>query len=183
MREYQGYTLVREVAAGGMITLRADLSAPKVKAAVRNLSGAAVPKVREITLKKGHGAAWMSPDELLLFVPHESVQKNVETLSKALRDVHHLVADVSNMRAMFRVEGEKAREVLAKLSPTDLAPEQFTEGELRRTRLGQAAAAFWVEDNGITVIGFQSVAQYLFDLLRMSAVPGAEVGLWVRNTS
>jgi sarcosine oxidase subunit gamma len=175
---FDGYVRVSEVGLRGMVTLRADLSDAKVKAAVKKLAGVDLPGVRKIALKGGRGAGWMSPDELLILVPYGEAGAAVAALSKALVGVHHLSADVSDARAAFRVEGKAAREVMAKLSPTDLAPDHFGEGELRRTRLAQVAAAFWIEDGGFTVVCFRSVAAYVFELLKLSATPGGEVGLW-----
>lgn len=175
---FEGYVKVSEAGLRGMVTLRADLSQPKVKAAVKKLVGVDVPGIRKIALKDGRGAGWMSPDELLLLVPYEAAGATVAALAKALAGVHHLAADVSDARAAFRVEGASAREVLAKLSPTDLAPDRFAEGELRRTRLAQVAGAFWIEDGGFTVVCFRSAARYVFDILKLSATPGGEVGLW-----
>ena len=40
---------------------------------------------------------------------------------------------------------------------------------MRRTKLGQVAAAFWIEDGGITLVSFRSVAAYVFDLLSNAA--------------
>jgi sarcosine oxidase subunit gamma len=175
---FEGYVKVSEPGLRGMVALRADLSLPKVKAAVKKVAGVDVPGMRKIALKDGKGAGWMSPDELLILVPYAEAGATVEALSTALKGVHHLAADVSDARATFRVEGEAAREVLAKLSPTDMAPDRFAEDELRRTRLAQVAAAFWVEDGGFTVVCFRSVAAYVFELLKLSATPGGEVGLW-----
>ena len=175
---FEGYARVSEAGLRGMITLRADLSAAKVKAAVEAVAGVDMPGQRKIALKGGRGAGWMSPDELLILVPYDQAGAAVAALSKALKGVHHLVADVSDARALFRVEGQAAREVLAKLTPADLAPESFGEGDLRRTRLAQVAGAFWIEEGGFTVVSFRSVAAYVFDLLKLSACPGGEVGLW-----
>lgn len=175
---FEGYATVREAGLRGMVTLRADLSDAKVKAAVRKVAGVAVPGVRRIALAGDRGAGWMSPDELLILVPHAEAAAAVALLDEALAGVHHLAVDVSDARAVFRVEGADAREVLAKLSPTDLAPGVFAEGELRRSRLAQVAAAFWLEDDGFTVVCFRSVAQYAFDVLKLSATPGGEIGLW-----
>ena len=98
-------------------------------------------------------------------------------LHAAFEDTHTTAVDVSGARAVFRVEGPHAREVLAKLAPVDLAPGQFTSGMFRRTRMGQVPAAFWLrEDGAFEVICFRSVAQYMFDLLSVAAQPGSEVG-------
>jgi sarcosine oxidase subunit gamma len=85
--------------------------------------------------------------------------------------------EVSDARAVFDVIGPHVREVLAKLAPVDLAPGVFEPGEMRRTRLAQVAAAFWMTGpDSFRVIAFQSVAQYVEDLLKTAAKPGTQVG-------
>ena len=80
---------------------------------------------------------------------------------------------LSDARAVFRVEGAKADQVLAKLSPVDFATLGATE--LRRTRAAQVAAAFWRDGDGFTVVCFRSVAGYVMGLLSHSAMPGSEI--------
>jgi sarcosine oxidase, subunit gamma len=94
-------------------------------------------------------------------------------LAKSLAGEHHLAVDVSDARAVFRVEGLRSDQVLMKLSPVDLAG--LAEGELRRTRTAQVAAAFWAADGGYSVVCFRSVAEYVMGLLSHAAMPGAEV--------
>lgn len=175
---FGGYVRVSEAGLRGMITLRADLSDAAVKAAVRKVAGVDVPGQRRIVLKDGRGAGWMSPDELLILVPYAEAGAAAAALEEALADRHHLAVDVSDARAVFRLEGDgpAAREVLAKLSPTDFSPGVFGDDELRRSRLAQVAAAFWIEDGGFTIVCFRSVGRYVFDLLRLSATPGGEIG-------
>jgi sarcosine oxidase, subunit gamma len=66
-------------------------------------------------------------------------------------------------------------DVLMKLVPVDLAG--LADGELRRTRAAQVAAAFWAADGGYTVVCFRSVAGYVMDILTHAAQPGAELHL------
>ena len=67
---------------------------------------------------------------------------------------------------MFRLTGAGAGEVLSKISPA-LLP---ARGEVRRSRIGQIAAAFWRSgDAEMTVICFRSVAGYARDLLSHAA--------------
>jgi sarcosine oxidase subunit gamma len=174
--EATGFATVREVPAPGMITLKGDLSAPALVAAVRTVTGCAVPGLRGIAAEGGCRAGWMAPDELLLIVPRGDVPDALATLAERLAETHHLAADVSDMRAVFRIEGPGAREALAKLAPVDLAPEAFEPGELRRTRLAQVPAAFWMEEGGVTLVCFRSVAAYAFDVLAGAAAPGGAVG-------
>lgn len=157
----------------GMIGLRGDLGEERLRAAVSDLTGFPVPDRLRIEGTSERGVAWMSPDELLLFVPRDEVGAAVARLSEALAGTHHLVTDVSDLRACLRVEGAGGREVLAKLTPADLHPDAFGPGVIRRSRLGQVAAGFWIEGNGARVICFRSVADYTLALLRQSALDGA----------
>ncbi len=175
---FEGYARVAEAGLRGMVTLRADLADPVVAAAVREVAGVDLPGQRRIVAEGARGAGWMAPDELLILVPYAEAGAAVAALSAALAGTHHLAVDVSDARAVFRLEGGAAREVLAKLTPAEVAPGRLEPGELRRTRLAQVAAAFWIEDGGFTVVCFRSVAQYVFDLLKVSAMPGGEIGLW-----
>ncbi|MCY1127096.1 sarcosine oxidase subunit gamma [Frigidibacter sp. RF13] len=169
-----GFATVTEAGLQGMITLRGDLKSAKLKKAVKSAAGVDVPAARRITLKSGRGAGWMSPDELLILVPYAEARATVEALSKALADDHHLVADVSDARAMFRIKGDKADQVLAKLCPVDL--KTLADGELRRTRAAQVAAALWQSDKGeFTLVSFRSVADYVFGALELSARSGSEL--------
>lgn len=170
-----GIADVTELGLRGMITLRGDLSDKKLIKAVKSIAGA-MPAMRSIALEKDDGAAWMSPDELLLMVPHGDVASTIEGLSKSLAGTHFLAANVSDARAVFEVSGPRARDVMAKLAPVDFANSAFEMGMFRRSRLAQVPAAFWMnEQDAFTVVCFRSVAQYMFDLLSVAAQPGSEV--------
>lgn len=169
---FEGFATIREIGPMGMITLRATLASPVVVKALTGI-GLAVPAQRRILRDKGRAVGWMSPDELLILLPYAEVAGAIESLSKALQGEHHLVSDVSDARAIFRIEGEKAADVLAKLCPVDLA--RMEQGELRRTRAAQVACAFWAEEGGFTLISFRSVAGYVMGLLTHSAQKGSEL--------
>ncbi len=160
---------VTRLALRGMITFRGDVSSARVKKAIKAATGAAVPKVRSISGNRDGGVAWMSPDELLLMVPYGDVQNIIADLSKALVNDHVLIADVSDARAVFRVEGVEAAQVLARVCPVDLHKDSFDIGEIRRTRMAQVAAAFWRDETGFEVICFRSVADYVEALLQRAA--------------
>lgn len=157
----------------GMVALRGDLADAALRAAVEELTSAPVPGPLRIEGSTARGAAWMSPDELLLFVPRDEAAAAVVRLGEALAGTHHLAADVSDLRAAIRLEGEGWREVLAKLAPADLHPDAFGPGDFRRTRLGQVAAGIWPEGQGACVVCFRSVGDYTLALLRQSAADGA----------
>ena len=171
---HKGFVDVAEAGQRGMITVRGDLGSAAMKKAVKAAVGTAVPAPRRIELAGEKGAAWMSPDELLILVPYAEAVATVEVLERALGKEHHLVADVSDARAVFRIKGAKAREVLMKLCPVDF--ETLAEGEIRRTRAAQVAAAFWKSGpEEFSLVSFRSVAAYVMGLLETSARAGSEL--------
>lgn len=159
----------------GMVSLRADLSAPEVAAAVQAVAGCDMPAPRRI-VTAGDGArdravAWMSPDEILILLPHAEAPGAVARLAEALAGHHHLATEVSDARAMFRIRGEGADDVVAKLCPVDI--DRLPEGEMRRTRAAQVAAALWRSGPGeISLVAFRSVEGYVERLLQMAAEGG-----------
>lgn len=151
----------------GMITLRCDV------AATVNILGLAVPAVGECVVHGDRMLAWMSPDEVLLVLPHDGVDAAMAHISQQFQEVNHLVVDVSDARALFALTGAGLREVIAKLAPVDMHPGSFGPGQFCRSRLGQVAAAFWMTDNGdLNLICFRSVADYVMALLAQSAKDG-----------
>lgn len=170
---YNGFAAIREIGPMGMITLRAKPDVKGLAAAIKAAVGVGLPAQRRIAMKDGRGAGWMSPDEYLLVLPYADVATALETLHTTLKDAHFLAVDVSDARAVFRIDGPKAAQVIAKLCPVDL--ETLAPGELRRTRAAQVAAAFWQDDAGFTLVSFRSVAGYVMGLLTHSAMPGSEL--------
>ena len=171
-----GEVTIREGGLRGMITIRGDLSSTKLQNVCKKISGVAFPKTGQANVNGDNGLAWMSTDELLLLVPHGDTDAAIAQIAKAMKGQHYLAETVSDARALITVEGDYAREVVAKLAPVDLHSDTFKVGDFKRTRLGQVAAAFWLrDDDTIDVICFRSVADYTFELLA-AAAKGGRVG-------
>ncbi|MEM9435830.1 MAG: sarcosine oxidase subunit gamma family protein [Pseudomonadota bacterium] len=167
-REFDGLVALRQMPQRGMITLRGDLNSAAMKKAVGTVPGQGMCT---------GGVAWMSPDELLIMCPHEALEDRLADLRKALAGTHHLIQDVSDARAIFALEGDASREVLAKLCPVDLRPGAFEPGRFRRTRMAQVPCAFWMEGElRFEVVVFASVADYAWTLLKNAADTSATVG-------
>ncbi len=178
---FDGIARIEEAGLRGMISFRGDLSATKVKNAVTGVTGVDMPALRGCNVvgesSSSSGLAWMSPDELLVMVPHSEVETVLETMAKGLKKQHYMAENVSDARAVFTVTGPHAREVIAKLAPVDMSG--FAIGEIRRTRLAQVAAAFWMHaDDAFTVVCFRSSADYMFGVLSVAAQEGSEVGVY-----
>ena len=164
---FDGFARVTEIGPLGMITLRALPDAAGLAEAIGGVAGTAVPVQRQILHEGNRAAAWMSPDEYLLILPYGETDAALAMIAGAMGASHHLAVTVSDARAVFRVTGARADEVIAKIAPVDL--NALPLGEMRRTRAAQVAAAFWREADGFTLVCFRSVARYVFDLLSHSA--------------
>lgn len=169
---FQGFATIREIGPVGMIALRAK-GLKALDKAIKAAIGVKTPAQRRIEVNGDRACAWMSPDEYLLMLPYAEVAVALAKLSKSLAAEHYLAVDVSDARAVFRIEGDRAADVLRKLSPVDF--DRLGPGEVRRTRAAQVAAALWKQDQGFTLVCFRSVAAYVMGLLTHSAQPGSEL--------
>ncbi len=176
---FEGAARIEEIEPVGMIAFRGDLEKAEVRTAMKAVTGLDVPGQRGISIRGDWALGWMSHDELIVLLHCTELGATLGALEDRLAGYHHLALDVSDARAVFRISGAGAREVLAKLSPVDLSAHRFGPGEIRRTRAAQVAVAFWLDEDGVfTLICFRSVARYVFDILSISAQSGAEVGLY-----
>lgn len=172
-----GFATVKVMDAAGMITVRGDFSSDEFKSTVTDATGCAFPEVNSLASKGETHLAWMSPDELMIFCGYEAAPKMAATLQSALSSQHALVCVVSDARALFEIAGSGARDALAKLTPADLSRDAFTVGTFRRTRMAQIPAGIGaMDEDRFLIMCFRSVAEYTFEILKLSAQKGGEVG-------
>ncbi len=171
------YVSMREIAERGMIDLRGSASDRKFMAAAKSALGVELPKQPRTTATWGDVRVfWLSPDQWLITCPRAKAQELAEQLSKDLAGIHSLAVNVSDMRAIIRLEGEGVREVVMKGSAIDLTHGDYPPGTVRRMRFAEIAALLHiVEDNVIDIYVFRSFAQYTWDFLRKAARKGSEV--------
>ncbi|MFT4962690.1 MAG: sarcosine oxidase subunit gamma [Paracoccaceae bacterium] len=175
--EYDGLAHVYEIGLQGMITLRGDLSTKVLKTAATKAAGVSMPAANSVETTEDSGICWMSPDEVLVMCAYDTVEATLANMQKTLGETHAMAVNVSDARAVFRVSGPYAPEVMAKLCPVDLSPEAFKPGMFRRTRMAQVPAAFWMcDDQTFQIVCFRSVADYVFELLKIAAQPHSEIG-------
>lgn len=166
---------IKELGAVGMVTIRGDFASATFAAAIEKVCGGPIPAQRKFSGSLG----WMSPDELLWTGDYDNANSIVAALTKELGDEHHLAVNVSDARAVFRLTGQGARELVAKGAPVDMSPAALAPGDLRRSHIGQVAAAFWIDaDESLTLVCFRSFAAYMFDWLSASSKEGATPGLY-----
>ena len=102
---FTGDISVTDAGLIGMISIRGDFSAPAFRNAVAAVTGHAVPETRAISGDATGGLAWMSPDELLYFCSYAEAPAKADALSDQLSGTHHMVAVISDARAVFRLSG------------------------------------------------------------------------------
>lgn len=172
----EGLAKIEEAALTGMITLRGDLNDSSFQGAIAQSTGLNIPDTGMANFDGSAGLCWMSPDELLFLCEYKDVAAKQSNLQTNLKDMHSLVVDVSDTRALFNVTGQNARIVMSKLAPVDFTKGNFEPGQFRRSRLSQVAAAFWMPTaDRFSVICFRSNAKYVFDLLQVAAQPGSGI--------
>jgi sarcosine oxidase, subunit gamma len=174
---------MREIAGRGMVDLRGLTTDRKFMTAVKSVLGFDLPKQPRTSTTWGDmKCLWLSPDQWLVLCNGEKAQALADQLSKALEGVHSLVVNVSDMRAIIRVEGEHARTTLMKGTSVDLTHGDYPPGTVRRMRFAEIAALLHVvEENVIDLYVFRSYADYTWEWLLKAGRKGAEVALFANS--
>ena len=171
------YVSLREITTRGMIDLRGQTTDRKFMAAAKEVLGVDLPKAPRTSNTFGDvKALWLSPDQWLILCARDKALTLAADLAKAVEKTHALAVDVSDMRSIIRIEGERAREVMMKGCSLDFTDTDFIPGYVRRVRFAEIAALFnIVDDNSIDLYVFRSYANYAWDFLLKAARKGSEV--------
>ena len=177
----QGLSIdLREITDRGMIDVRGSASDKKFTAAVKKVLGLDLPKTPRTSVSWGDvKALWLSIDQWLILCSRAKVVELAAALKAELADIHSLVVDVSDMRAVLRLEGEGVREVLLKGSSLDLLSKDYGPGTVRRMRYAEIAALLnVVEDDVFDIYVFRSYADYAWEFLLATARAPAKITLF-----
>ena len=171
---------MREIAGRGMIDLRGLASDKKFIKAVKDVLGFDLPKApRTSTVWGDMKALWLSIDQWLITCPGDKANALQAQLTEALKGIHSLVVNVSDMRAIIRLEGEHVRTTVMKGTSIDLTHDDYPAGTVRRMKFAEIAALLHVvEENVIEISVFRSYADYTWEFLLKAARKGAEVRLF-----
>lgn len=171
---------MREISERGMIDLRGLSSDKKFMSAVKSVLGFDLPKVPRTSASWGDmKALWLSTDQWLILCTRSKTNALLAELNAALGKIHSLAVDVSDMRAIIRIEGDGVRETLMKGSSLDLIGADYKAGTVRRMRFAEIAALLHVvEKNVIDIYVFRSYAEYTWAFLTKAGRKGAEVKLF-----
>jgi sarcosine oxidase, subunit gamma len=171
---------MREIAGRGMIDLRGLSTDKKFMKATKDVLGLDLPKAPRTTHTWGDmKALWLSPDQWLILCPGDKVQKILTELNAAFKGIHSLAVDVSDMRAIIRLEGEHARTTVMKGTSIDLTHGDYPPGTVRRMKFAEVGALLHIiEDDVIEIYVFRSYADYAWEFLLKAGRRGSEVRLF-----
>ncbi|MGE0748967.1 MAG: sarcosine oxidase subunit gamma [Variibacter sp.] len=110
--------------------------------AFQGLMAAACPKPGKFTTGNDCDVVWSGPGQWLIVTQHPDV---VATLALELADLA-AVTDQSDARAILRLSGARARDVLAKGCLIDLHPRAFQAGDVALTSISHIGAQIWQVD-------------------------------------
>ena len=175
---------LREIADRGMIDLRGNASDAAFMSAVKDVLGVGLPTAPRSSASWGDvKVLWLSIDQWLILSTRNKVHEILAKLRAALAGIHSLAVDVSDMRAVIRLEGEGCREILMKGTSLDLLDPEYKPGCCRRMRFAEIAALLnVVEDNVFDVYVFRSYAQYTWEFLCATAREEAKIKLFGAQT-
>lgn len=176
---------LREIAGRGMIDLRGLTSDRKFMSAAKGVLGVDLPKKPRTSATWGDiRVLWLSVDQWLVLCNGEKAGELLAALRGALAGIHSLAVDVSDMRAVIRVEGPAARTVLMKGSSLDLLSADYAPGTARRLRFAEIAALLHVvEDNVFDIYVFRSYAHYAWEFLLATAKESAAISLFGKQSA
>ena len=171
---------MREISERGMIDLRGSTADKKFMSAAKSALGVELPKVPRTSTAFGDvQVLWLSTDQWLVLTGRARVGALLSDLRKSFGSIHSLAVDVSDMRAIIRLDGEGVRETLMKGSTLDLISDDYSPGTVRRMRFAEIAALLHVvEQNVIDIYVFRSYADYAWEFLIKATRKGSEVKLF-----
>lgn len=173
---------VREIDDRGMIDLRGLPGEPAFLHALKGALGFDLPLQPRTSARGGDIAVlWLSVDQWLITCARGEAPSLHARLVEALKGVHSLAADMSDARAIFRLEGDNAREVLNKGGSVDFTAPEIAAGFVRRIRYAEIAALVHVVSTAPYVADlyvFRSYADYAWSHLLTTARAGAQVTLF-----
>lgn len=183
---FQGATItVREIAGRGMIDLRGSTTDRKFMAAAKEVLGVELPKSPRTSSGWGDvRVLWLSVDQWLVLTAADKAGDLTATLRKTLNGIHSMATNVSDMRAVIRVEGASARVGLLKGCSLDLLNGEYQSGSVRRMRFAEIAALLHVvEDDVFDIYVFRSYADYAWNFLMATCRDAAAVSVFGKQAA
>jgi len=161
------HTLI-EVPLNGKINLRGNPDNAAFIEGVERALGLTLPPVANtVTSSTDLHIFWLGPDEWLIHLPLEAVDKKIEALRESLDNQHVAITEVSDYFSVLELSGPQAQEIIASASPFDARPQHFKTGQCTQTRFGHASILLWPlkKTSGFGLQIRWSYAQYMYGYL------------------
>ena len=168
-----GYAVsVEEVVGRGMIDLRGNPDDAAFLAAAQKALGLELPTEPRTCATKGKvSVLWLSIDQWLITMPIENCAKTLSSLQTETEGLFALACDVSDARAIIRLEGNGTREVLMKGTSVDLTKPEFVE-------IAAMCHIVGTSPDVIDLYVFRSYADYTWEWLEATATEASKVTIW-----
>lgn len=126
--------------------------------------GVMLPVTPHRVTANGVSYLWSGPSNWLAISASDATDFDLEMAART--DGLAAVTDQSDGRVVLRVQGDRARDVMAKLVPIDLHPRVFTLPATALTLAGHIAVQIWQTDDGAYELAcFRSLAETLYEAL------------------
>ena len=164
--------ILSEVAHRTIVNIRGTASDPAFPAAVQTATGLALPSAAN-TVSNGSvwQIIWLGPNEWWITGPDGEADSLVEALRANFAGQHAIACDVSESRAIIRISGPKARDVLMRGVSLDLHPRAFRVGQCAQTGLSRANVLLHLTDDrpAFEIYVLKSFSDYLWRWLETVA--------------
>ncbi len=158
------------------ISLKLDHQNLKTRNKIKKIFGMDVPSVESVTKNHNLSLCWISDDELLLLSDSKDLVVLLKKIRKELGNIHSLVEDVTDMRAWFLIEGERAIDLLRKGVPKDFSKLSLLSKSFFRSCLGEVQVNILIEsDQSILISVLRSVEEYTSQWLKQCSRKGSEI--------
>ena len=167
-----GGVTMAEVGHRTIVNIRGTASDPAFASAVQTATGVALPSAANtVSTGGGRQILWLGPNEWWLTGADGEAESLVAALRASFAGQHATACDVSESRAILRLKGPKAREVLMRGVSLDLHPRAFHVGECAQTGLSRANALLHLIDDAPTfeIYVLKSFSDYLWRWMEIVA--------------
>jgi sarcosine oxidase subunit gamma len=161
-----------EVSHRTIVNIRGTASDPAFSSAVQTATGLVLPRAANTVSNGGiWQILWLGPNEWWITGPDGEADSLVEALRVNFAGQHATACDVSESRAIIRLTGPKAREVLMRGVSLDLHPRAFRVGQCAQTGISRTNALIHLVDDAPTfeIYVLKSFSDYLWRWLEKVA--------------
>lgn len=159
-------TTIREHPFLGHLNLRGDVADDRFADCVARIVGGPLPVDPNTARSSDERTVyWLCPSEWLIVCPYADEQPLADQLREGLHSQVASVVQTSGGQTVLSIEGDSARELLAKGCPLDLHPRSFRIGQCAQTHVEKVPVLLRPIAGGIELVVRRSFADSLWQWL------------------